>query len=526
MRAAPRGAVSWRAAAVVVLCVAALLAGCTVGPSDRPPVAVRGENMPPPPTAVPQLPPSIDELPEPEELATTIPFYDCTEDLTPVLIPPPAPGLRIECGDLSVPADPDQPQAGSVLLGVLRVGSADAAPTLPPLLVVGDSAGEPTARAAITMAGKASPELLGRYSLIGVDRRGAGEDFLDCARPSTRSALVDASYNGEAALTALLEQARLVVQDCQLNLDAGLGAYRTATTSSDIEVLRQELGVERLAAIGVGDGAAALAGWARAQPTHVGRLVLDGPPAPDADEPELSEGRAKSAEAAFDAFAVACKARPDCPLLPDPRAAVTSLLDVLRLQPLLAGDGTRLTAGAAIAALLTGLRDPDQWPVTAGALAAAVERDPEPLLGMLVLALGPRGTFDMTLATSCNDTRRRLAPGEIGGLAQQWKGTYPLFGETMAMHMLACAPWPTGGPAPVRNSAAGSPPILVLGTAADPRGPAEGARRTAESLASTQLLTWQGAGTGAYPRTPCVQRVVDAMLVNGSLPNAATLCPP
>jgi len=35
---------------VGVVGVVALLAGCTVGPSQRPPVAVRGENMPAPPS--------------------------------------------------------------------------------------------------------------------------------------------------------------------------------------------------------------------------------------------------------------------------------------------------------------------------------------------------------------------------------------------------------------------------------------------------------------------------------------------
>ena len=37
--------------------------------------------------------------------------------------------------------------------------------------------------------------------------------------------------------------------------------------------------------------------------------------------------------------------------------------------------------------------------------------------------------------------------------------------------------------------------ILVIGTAADPRGALDGSRRTADSLATARFISWQGAGT-------------------------------
>jgi hypothetical protein len=40
------------------------------------------------------------------------------------------------------------------------------------------------------------------------------------------------------------------------------------------------------------------------------------------------------------------------------------------------------------------------------------------------------------------------------------------------------------------------------------------------------FLSWQGGGTGAYPRTPCVVAAVDTVLVAGTLPLDGTLCPP
>ncbi|MBN9195586.1 MAG: alpha/beta hydrolase, partial [Microbacterium sp.] len=46
------------------------------------------------------------------------------------------------------------------------------------------------------------------------------------------------------------------------------------------------------------------------------------------------------------------------------------------------------------------------------------------------------------------------------------------------------------------------------------------------ALVTARLVTWQGTGTGSYPRTPCVTGVVDRMLVQGEMPQADTVCPP
>jgi pimeloyl-ACP methyl ester carboxylesterase len=511
---------------IALLGLVVLLSGCTVGPSIRPPVAVRGENVPAAPTTT--APPAAgDELPEPDSGLATITWTDCTDTaLAGGLAVPPDRALRVDCGEISVEADPDDPGLGGISLGVRRVGLADSPGDLPPLLVLGDTATDPSAGHALTLATRVSPDLLARFDLIGMDRRGSGDDLLDCAPPDDRAALVDATVTSEEALNDLLEQARDVVQECNLSLDGGLGSYRTALAGDDVEQLRQYLGVAHLSAVGVGDGAAALADWARATPGAVGRLVLDGPPDPELDEPDLTQSRAGAAEAAFEAFAVACRAEPTCPLGADPRAAVSALVDRLRVQPIPAVDGSRLTAGATLTVLLDQLGDPPSWPALAGALAAAVNGDPAPVLAALAPVTGTGGRFDGMLATGCNDTRRRLSPGEISELTASWRTAYPLFGTTLAMRLVACAPWPTAGPPAPAGRGEGAPPILVLGTAADPGGALDGSRRAAEGLATARFLSWQGAGTGAYPRTPCVTAVVDAMLVNGAVPDSGLLCPP
>ena len=530
MSSAPRPVRSRRAVRVLTaLALAALVAGCAVGPSQRPPVAVRGAEMPPPPTTA-AAPAEPGGLPDPEPLRAPLPVTDCTADTLAALgNPAPVAGaLRISCGDIDVPTTPGQPTSGRTRLGIVAASAAGAPPDRPPLLVVGDSDSEPSARHAARLATQVPAELLERYQLIGLDRRGTGSDLLDCARNDSRLAVVDAdpTTTSDASLAAALENARSIVQDCYLSGSGSIGEYSSAATASDVERFRALLGVGRLPAIGVGDGATALTIWASSHPGSVGRLVLDGPPDPTLAQPDLAESRAGAAERTFDVLAQGCVAGGGCVLGPDPRATVTAMLTRLSAQPITAPDGRRLTAGVAVNALLAGLADPPGWPRLTAALADAGRGAPAGLLDTLYPVLGPDGRFDSALATSCNDTNRRLTPAEVGQLATRWRSAYPLFGATLAQRLLVCAPWPAGPGLPAPGPVPDAPPIMVIGTAADPRAPLTGTQRAAAALAKAGLVTWQGAGTGSYPRTPCITHVVDDMLVGSRMPQADTLCPP
>lgn len=518
-----------RALVTASLLVGSLVA-CTVGPSERPPVAVRGTDMPAAPAPTATVPPDPDVLPNLEDQRPTIAYTDCTPDILQGLAGavPAGRNLAAGCGLLEVPVDRDQPTLGDTRVGVLRVGAADAPDTRPPLVVVGDSATDPSARHAGRLAAQVPDDILATFALIGLDRRGAGNDLLDCSPPDARAAIVDASPSAsdEARLSGLLEQSRSVVQDCYLLLSGALSSYRTAASAGDLEQLRVALGVARLNVLGVGDGAAAVASWASAHPTSVGRVVLDDPAGLAADQPDLAESRAAAAEAAFDAFAAGCTSAPGCPLGPDPRGTVSALLTKLGTQPLASADGDRLTAGAALAAVRAGLSEPSTWPALAQAIATAAAGDPSGLLARLAPALGPQGSFDGALATSCNDTARRLTPPEVSRLAQTWRADHPLFGAAAAQQLLACGPWPVvAAPAPPAALPADAPPVLVLGTAADPRASQEGARKTAQLLGRGLFVGWQGAGTGAFPRSACITAVVTGALVGATLPRDGTVCP-
>ena len=75
------------------------------------------------------------------------------------------------------------------------------------------------------------------------------------------------------------------------------------------------------------------------------------------------------------------------------------------------------------------------------------------------------------------------------------------------------------------RDAAGSAPILVVGNSGDPVTPLPGAIDLAEQLESGVLLTWQGQGHTAYPKTDCVTAAVNAYLIDLAVPLDGLTCP-
>jgi hypothetical protein len=88
-----------------------------------------------------------------------------------------------------------------------------------------------------------------------------------------------------------------------------------------------------------------------------------------------------------------------------------------------------------------------------------------------------------------------------------------------------CAVWrarPTRTPHPV--DAPGAPPILVVGTTDDPATPYAWSQSVAATLDRSALLTRRGTGHVAYLGSACTRGVVDAYLLDLTLPAPGTTC--
>ncbi|MHC1563525.1 alpha/beta hydrolase [Actinomycetospora sp. C-140] len=517
---------------VVVLGAVLLLgvAACAVGPSQRPPVATRVDGPltpgPPPDTATPGPAPSLlpPFVPAPGAPAG---FTDCTSQLRSTYGPAALGGRDLRFGCQSVPVGGGDSSRTEV--AVLQVTVGPVPPGGPvPIAVVGEAGGPTGADRAVRLAATAPDALLAGTALYGVDLRGTGNsESVDCITPSTRQDIVDADplAADPVSLGPLRDAAATAARTCTQVLENALTDYRTGIDAEDLEEVRATLGVDRLHVLGVGEGAGVAAAWMRRYPTSVGRTVLDGLADPTTSFSQRARERAVGAREALTGFAADCSARPDCALGPDPAGAVTGILTNLHAAPLTGPDGRRISDGTVTQALVTGLGEPARWPELAGAVAAAGQGDPGPVLTLLAEEEADGGGFDTGVLLACNDTTERPTLDQVAADAARARAADPVFGAWFAHEALLCSSWPVPTETPAPGAFTGPPP-LVLGTRGDPVTPLPGSERAAAQLASASLVTWLGAGHGAFPATPCVRDAVGAYLRQGDLPAAGTVCPP
>lgn len=521
-RAAPRRT-AHRVGVLLLPLLLLVVAACSAGPSQRPPVAYRDaeqqvtpQPQAPGPAPVPPLGPPAQE---------SLTWDDCTEQTRGELGVPALPaGMTFTCSRLPTTLDsPEAPGRGTARSAVISAGSGRI-----PLVVLGDIGGEPGTAFAARMALRLPPELLRTFRVIGMDRRGTGEsDSADCIPIERRNAILgfDPRATDRTTLDRLVDSVRDASQQCLLSLDERLQAYDTWRTAADLEELRLELGVPKLHAVGRGEAARVLTTFAERFPESVGRMVLDGAPDPQLDAIAQGEAQAQGAEQVFDRFAADCAAR-GCPLGPDPRRTVSDLVERTRAAPL---PGTPVTAGKITQAVLLGLRDRDAWPGLAQALAAANRGDGSAVAAMvapLVESTPPApARLDGDMITSCNDTTLRVPPQRSTEIAADWSARFPLFGGVFAQRLVWCGLWPVPQQALPVPRTAGLPPVPVISTAHDAAVPALGSDHMAEQLPSGVVLRWLGAGHGAVGRSECATTAVTRFLVDGVVPTEGMACP-
>ncbi|GAA1291066.1 alpha/beta fold hydrolase [Saccharothrix xinjiangensis] len=498
------------------------LAACSAGPSTRPVIAVRGDGGQTSQAVVPDGPREVPPLANYDrEAQAWSPCTDSTRDRMGGTAP--AGGQEYECARLTVRLDlPSRPGRGSLTMALLRVGTGGS-----PLVVVGDAEGEPGTLKAARLAAALPAQVLSTYTLIGVDRRGTGRsDGVQCVPDSSREAIVEADP-GEPGSEDLQDALTRASQECVIDLENRLPAVDSWRASSDLEQLREALGVPHLNAIGVGDGSKVLGLYASRYPDRIGRVVFDGAPDPTLDAQGVAEARAVAAGEAFAAFGRDCALR-GCPLGSGAEDRFAALLESLRDEPL-RGSDVDVTPGTATAAVLAGLADRSRWPALADALVAAEGGDGSALSAFVEPLLLDQDDsppwLDAGIITSCNDTTTRIPPERVNSLADDWRGKHPLFGAYFARKLLTCGPFPVPQKVDVPKLT-GAPPVLVLTTAADPVTPAAGAERAAQALPAGIVVGWQGSGHGALGQSACATAAAQEFLVNAVVPTSGTVCPP
>ncbi|RNI18324.1 alpha/beta hydrolase [Flexivirga caeni] len=313
----------------------------------------------------------------------------------------------------------------------------------------------------------------------------------------------------------------------------------TVEVARDMDILRAALGEDKLNYLGKSYGTLIGSTYAGLFPQRVGRFVLDGVVPPDITAEQENLGQAKGFEQATRAYVRDCVAQGSCPLGSSLDAGMTrirSFLKAVDAKPLPVtgqGDVKELTEGWATMGIAEAMYDKSSWPVLTDAFQAAFNGSGNKLMALAdqYASRNSNGTYSGNImqvinAVNCLD---RSSPSSLATYRQEaaaFSKVAPTWGPMLAWGGLVCGEWPvkaTGKPEKI--TAAGSGPILVVGTTRDPATPYEWSVQLANELANGHLITRDGDGhTGYMMGSTCIDNAVDDYILNGVVPPKGKTC--
>jgi pimeloyl-ACP methyl ester carboxylesterase len=406
------------------------------------------------------------------------------------------------CATLDVPLDRTGTMPGTVPLhyAVQRRGPKKI------LIALSGGPGQSAVSSASSFAISLDPALR-RYRLAVLDQRGTGKSgVLSC--PNLQRLRSLDPYTPQA------------VANCANRIGPRRAFYTTADTVLDIDALRQALGADKIALMGISYGTHVALQYARAFPEHVDRLILDsivGPDGPDAFllDTYRNMPRVLAEQCAHGACRNATK---------DPVADVGALVRRINAGGPLRGDyydasGRRRTTQYSTPdelsfLLISGDLNPFLQAALPAAMSAARRGDTAPLMRLRRIGQGgPTAEEDLSVglnaATGCEDVTLpypRDAPvADRAVAAQQALAAIPptdydpFDGQTVlrTSYVDDCLAWPGDAIRAPFTGPLPDVPALLLGGRLDTRTPLENARATAQELPHATIVALKGSGHDA-----------------------------
>ncbi|HZQ77668.1 MAG TPA: alpha/beta hydrolase [Acidimicrobiia bacterium] len=524
-----------------IVLIAALLAAtaCSSG-SGHPTAAAGGQSAAPAPATTPSSTSSSTTAPPTTAPPTTA-------------APPPATAsgaLRwaacgsLQCASLAVPVDYANPTGPTLTLALARKPARTPAARIGSLLINPGGPGDSGVDDLPAELRSLTPTLQNRFDIVSWDPRGVERSApVHCSDPKAAAGGAGSSAGGAdsappldpapttaAGQKALTDAYRAAGQACLQWSGDLLRHVGTDATVEDLERIRLALGEDTLTFIGHSAGTLLGAVYADRYPQRVRAFVLDGPIDPSLTLDQMTLAQAVGFESALRSFFAWCDGTATCPWRPpdpDRTAAFTDLMDRIRQKPLTASGNRTVGVDTFVSGVMSRLTARGNWPSLGTALVSAERGDGSPLatLANNYQNAGASNAADARQAILCLDHPAPRDPGAYPALAEASKAQAPVFGPVFTWAALSCGVWPVPSTlAPKAVRAAGSPPILVVGTTGDPATPEVWAKALAGQFEHGVLVLRQGAEHVAYYYSACVRAIVDRYVVDGVAPASGTMC--
>ena len=448
--------------------------------------------------------------------------------------PDTAPESLVQCGNLEVPFDYDNPEEGSFVLYIKRRQATVPSERIGSLLVNPGGPGFGGSSLADDAAYYFSENLLNRFDIIGWDPRGTGltTPAVDCVDSFDEYVGLDSPPDTPEEKQALIDASQAFNDKCEENAGTILPYISTRASAADINSIRLALGEEKISYFGFSYGSELGATWATMFPNTVRAAVFDGAVDPLSTSTEEGMAQAGGFEKQLTTFLAQCSKKATCEFHNDGNSedAIDALLLDLDANPLVvSAERTPVTQGVAFTAIAQAMYSDSYWPQLQSALADAQKGDGAGLLALYDdyyqrKSDGSYGNeLEAFLAISCLDDPGASSVEEVDASVDAFVAAAPRLGANFA-HGYSCALWPVPQAQQVTVSGKGAGPIIVIGTTGDASTPLSSSRKMAKALESGVLLVVEADQHTGYGTNTCIIMAVDNYLIDLTLPVNETIC--
>ena len=465
------------------------------------------------------------------------------------------------CATVKLPMDYQKPAGAKIEVALTKVAASGPQRKIGTLFVNPGGPGGSGTEMAVRSMDLLSPALLERFDIVGFDPRGTNSSTrLQCFETEVvQSAAISPFLMGFPVTKAEEGTYRRAADNLAQRCSQQKLAKHMSTTdvARDMEMLRRAVGDKKLTYLGWSYGTYLGQVYAAMFPDRVRALALDGVIDAEAWRGDRSRTtpvtmRLNTAVAAHEALIEVldrCAAAPSyCPLV-DPQGQFEAVAESLRQQPLTItdedGDEYDITYADLITELLYTLYDPvaaadvpfvisvveqmltENSSTRAHRRAATTYNRLHKNTQERIADTQPMANdFELAAAVLCSDSRNPPTSRRWPQLAQTADDLAPYFGRQALWGSAVCGQWRAfdedafAGTFNARTAA----PVLVVGNRWDPATPYAAAVSVANRLPNSKLISSDNWGHTAYGNSDCVDQLVDAYLLDVTVPISDAEC--